>query len=71
MNTCSKCRGDGLVGNGDVPHDKVGRVETCDQCAGTGQATNQPNQIIEPQQEEEKKGFIPEAIETVKEFVGL
>lgn len=39
--TCNKCKGDGLIGAGEFPHQKLGRVETCDMCGGTGKTATQ------------------------------
>lgn len=36
MNKCQKCQGDGLVGQGDSPWKKEGKVTTCPDCSGTG-----------------------------------
>lgn len=33
---CKNCNGEGLVGQGPTPHLKVGRIETCPACNGTG-----------------------------------
>lgn len=35
-NTCSNCRGEGLVGSGDQPWLRIGHLTTCKQCNGTG-----------------------------------
>lgn len=41
MDTCKKCVGDGLIGAGEFPHLKQGRVETCDMCGGTGKTASE------------------------------
>lgn len=43
MDTCKKCVGDGLIGAGEFPHLKQGRVETCDMCGGTGKTVTEMN----------------------------
>lgn len=47
MDTCKKCVGDGLIGAGEFPHQKLGRVETCDICGGTGKTATQ-TEGVEP-----------------------
>ena len=34
--TCTKCRGDGIIGNGPEPWAKQGATGTCPDCVGTG-----------------------------------
>jgi DnaJ-class molecular chaperone len=36
METCKKCLGEGLIGAGDQPHLRQGKISTCLDCAGTG-----------------------------------
>lgn len=36
MNSCEKCLGTGLIGQGPNPHLREGRTVTCDACHGTG-----------------------------------
>jgi len=36
MTICDNCKGEGLVGQGDRPWAKEGRIETCKVCSGTG-----------------------------------
>lgn len=38
--TCPKCKGDGIIGAGDRPWEKVGATSTCDLCNGTGVVDN-------------------------------
>ena len=44
MTQCPKCLGDGLIGNGDNPHLKEGRIVTCPDCNGTGLV---PEEVVE------------------------
>ena len=37
---CTKCNGDGIIGNGDNPADQEGKVVTCDVCQGTGRVAD-------------------------------
>ncbi len=61
MNTCNKCKGEGLIGVGENPHLKEGPISTCDTCSGTGKAdenaiapsTPEPEQI--PEDDSSKK----------------
>ena len=34
---CPKCLGEGLIGVGENPHLKLGKISTCDVCNGSGQ----------------------------------
>lgn len=56
---CTKCLGDGIVGNGDNPHMKEGHQHTCDLCGGTGkidaQVTAAPVEETQTADVEEKK----------------
>lgn len=59
--TCPKCAGAGLIGSGENPAARVGRVVTCDECNGTGKVSEQvateeikPDAPVDNQPEAEK-----------------
>lgn len=55
---CEACNGEGIVGNGERPTDKVGRLTTCSVCAGTGKSvdgevtSSAPEEVVEPSSDE-------------------
>ncbi len=42
---CEACNGEGIVGAGERPIDKVGRLTTCGVCAGTGKALDESVEV--------------------------
>ena len=62
-NQCDNCKGDGLVGVGDVPSDKQGPISKCEVCSGTGTViSSEPSEDVVPNEvpndvtpEDEKK----------------
>lgn len=55
MTTCTNCNGEGLVGQGDNPALKQGRIDTCSVCNGTGKVGEpdvQPEAPAVPQEPE-------------------
>lgn len=40
MTTCDNCNGEGLVGQGDNPRLKIGRLDRCTVCNGTGKISD-------------------------------
>ena len=71
--TCDLCKGAGLIGNGPEPHLLQGEKRVCPKCGGRGiltvdgakiepeqpqQATDDTQQVIEPQPEQPKKKFL-------------
>lgn len=41
MTLCTNCNGEGLVGQGDKPWLKQGKLETCTACKGTGKISDE------------------------------
>lgn len=46
---CEKCKGDGIVGQGDKPWLKEGFNETCKECVGTGKTGTDDEQEVAPE----------------------
>lgn len=70
MEQCKNCLGDGIVGNGDVPHLKQGQIVQCPVCKGTGKVGDAPaEEQVAPQAEpvEESPKAEPEAGSTTSE----
>jgi hypothetical protein len=40
MTECTTCRGQGLIGSGENPHNLQGAVVTCTDCGGTGKVAD-------------------------------
>lgn len=40
MTECTTCRGQGLIGSGENPHNLQGAVITCTDCGGTGKVAD-------------------------------
>ncbi len=62
---CTKCNGDGIIGNGANPADQEGKVITCDACQGTGRVAEEPVEtpkgvVSEPVPEEVKEEVVDE-----------
>ena len=48
---CLNCQGNGVVGQGDRPWTREGKIETCKLCAGTGHITTEEVVASEPVEE--------------------
>lgn len=64
--TCNKCKGDGLIGAGEFPHQKLGRVETCDMCGGTGKTASETPVEEAPVEAAPEPEVVPEVTEEKK-----
>lgn len=74
MTICTNCNGEGLVGSGEKPWMKQGKIVTCPECSGTGQmpeAVSVSTPEPEPTPVDNTEVAEPEIIDTIKSAIGL